>query len=77
MPDMDGITVAEKIMDPSGKEEARIVMLTSAGRRGDAARCREIGIAAYLTKPIKQSELLDAITNVLAAKADELDGVPS
>ena len=71
MPDMDGITVAERIMDLSCKEEARIVMLTSAGHRGDAARCREIGISAYLTKPINQSELLNAITNVLAAEADE------
>jgi two-component system, sensor histidine kinase and response regulator len=36
-------------------------MLTSAGQRGDAARCRELGIAVYLVKPIRQSELLEAV----------------
>jgi CheY-like chemotaxis protein len=45
-----------------------IVMLTSAGQRGDAAHCRELGIAAYLIKPVVQSELLDAILNVLGTK---------
>ena len=42
-------------------------MLTSTGRRGDAARCRRDGISGYLTKPIKQSELLDAIMSILGA----------
>ena len=41
------------------------MMLTASGQRGDAVRCRELGIASYLTKPIKQSELLDAILTVL------------
>jgi len=40
-------------------------MLTSAGLRGDAARCRELGISAYLVKPVRQSELLEAILLVL------------
>ena len=43
-------------------------MLTSAGFRGDAARCRELGIRAYLTKPIKRADLLQAIKIVLGAK---------
>ena len=43
-------------------------MLTSAGRPGDAARCRELGIAAYLTKPIKRSELRDAILLALGVR---------
>ena len=37
------------------------MMLTSAGQRGDVARCRQLGIAVYLVKPIRQSELLEAI----------------
>jgi CheY-like chemotaxis protein len=37
------------------------MMLSSAGRRGDGARCEELGITAYLTKPIKAAELLQAI----------------
>ncbi len=45
--------------------EAKIIMLTSAGQRGDAARCRELGVAAYLSKPVGQSELFDCIVRVL------------
>jgi two-component system, sensor histidine kinase and response regulator len=41
------------------------MMLTSAGHLGDAARCRELGISAYLVKPIRQTELLDGICQVL------------
>ena len=41
------------------------MMLASAGHAGDAARCRELGIAAYLVKPIRQGDLLDSILNVL------------
>ena len=41
------------------------MMLTSAGQRGDAQRCRELGIAVYLIKPIRQSELLEAILAAL------------
>jgi CheY-like chemotaxis protein len=43
-------------------------MLTSGGRPGDVARCRELGIEAYLTKPVRQTELLQVIINVLALK---------
>jgi|WetSurMetagenome_2_1015567.scaffolds.fasta_scaffold02090_3 two-component system, sensor histidine kinase and response regulator len=68
MPEMDGFTVARKIRESFGPDGAIIMMLTSAGQRGDAIRCRELGIAAYLTKPISQSELLDAITKVLALR---------
>ncbi len=44
---------------------ATIMMLTSAGHLGDAARCRELGVSAYLVKPIRQGELLDAICQLL------------
>src|SRR6202022_575858 len=44
---------------------ATIMMFPSAGHLGDAARCRELGISAYLVKPIRQGELLDAICHVL------------
>jgi len=69
MPEMDGFTLAEKIKRDSGLAKPIIMMLTSAGIRGDAARCRKIGISAYLTKPIKQSELLDAIMLALGTTA--------
>ena len=65
MPEMDGFTLAERIKDDPGLVGATIMMLTSAGHIGDAARCRELGISAYLVKPIRQGELLQAICNIL------------
>ncbi len=46
----------------------KIVMLTSAGQPGDAARCRDLGIAAYLLKPINRSELRDALVQALGVQ---------
>jgi two-component system sensor histidine kinase/response regulator len=66
MPVMDGFTVAEKIKRNSDLAGATIMMLTSASHLGDAARCRELGISAYLVKPIRQTELHDAICQILA-----------
>jgi signal transduction histidine kinase/CheY-like chemotaxis protein len=65
MPDMDGFTLAEHIRKDSELMNATIMMLTSAGHLGDAARCRELGISAYLVKPIRQGELLDAVCQLL------------
>lgn len=65
MPDMDGFTLAERIKRDPELVGATIMMLTSAGHLGDAARCRELGISAYLAKPIRQGELLQAICGVL------------
>jgi PAS domain S-box-containing protein len=73
MPNMDGFELAERIQRSSDIEGAAIMMLTSSGQRGDAARCREVGISAYLTKPIKQSSLLDAITTVLGKAEPAID----
>ena len=65
MPEMDGFALAEQIKKDPGLVGATIMMLTSAGHLGDAARCRELGISAYLVKPIRQGELLDSICQVL------------
>ena len=65
MPDMDGFAVAERIRTDPRLAGVTIMMVTSSGQRGDAARCRELGIARYLTKPVRQSELLDAIMSAL------------
>ena len=46
------------------------MMLTSGGQRGDAARCEELGIAAYLIKPVRQAELREAVIRVLHAKQE-------
>ncbi len=73
MPEMDGFTLAEHIQKDPGLLGATIMMLTSAGHLGDAARCRELGISAYLVKPIRQSELLSAICHVLNKTAKSED----
>jgi CheY-like chemotaxis protein/HPt (histidine-containing phosphotransfer) domain-containing protein len=65
MPGMDGFALAERIKQNPELAGATIMMLTSAGQRGDAQRCRELGIAVYLIKPIRQSELLEAILAAL------------
>jgi len=69
MPGMDGFALTERMKQIPELAGATIMMLTSAGLRGDAAHCRELGIAAYLTKPIKQSELLQAILLALGTPA--------
>jgi two-component system sensor histidine kinase/response regulator len=68
MPDMDGFTVVEKIKQDARLAKSVVIMLTSAGFRGDAARCRGLGIKGYLTKPIKRSDLLEAIKVVLGSQ---------
>jgi signal transduction histidine kinase/CheY-like chemotaxis protein/HPt (histidine-containing phosphotransfer) domain-containing protein len=71
MPEMDGFDLAELIRKHEEYGDVALMMLTSSGLRGDAARCRDIGIAAYLTKPVKKSSLLDSILNVLGTSEPE------
>jgi len=61
MPEMDGFTLAERIRQDADLVGAILMMLSSANRREDAARCTELHVSSYLTKPIRQSTLLDAI----------------
>jgi len=68
MPNMDGFVLVEQIRQQTELFAPTIMMLTSAGHRGDAERCRELGVAAYLLKPIRQSELREAIARVLGAR---------
>jgi two-component system sensor histidine kinase/response regulator len=71
MPDMDGFTVAERIKHDPKLAGSAIIMMTSAGLRGDAARCRELRVQAYLSKPIGRSDLLDAIKKVFRPQGSE------
>jgi PAS domain S-box-containing protein len=71
MPKMDGFKLIERIRQRPELSASIIMMLTSAGNRGDAARCQELGVAAYLLKPIRQSELREAIARVLGAGEQE------
>ncbi len=73
MPDVDGFALAGEIAADAQLQGAIIMLLTSGDRPDDAARCRALGVRAYLMKPVKQSELLDAITGVVGvARKDEV-----
>jgi two-component system, sensor histidine kinase and response regulator len=69
MPDMDGFELAERIRNTPRLIETAIVILTSADLRTDPARCRELGISTYLTKPVRHAELHAAISAALIDQA--------
>ncbi|HEV2420013.1 MAG TPA: response regulator [Terriglobia bacterium] len=68
MPEMDGFDLVKQIREYPDLENITIMMLSSSGLRGDAVRCRELRVAAYLTKPVGQKELRDAVVSVVAGK---------
>jgi len=74
MPEMDGFTLAEQIVKRPELAGATLMMLSSADQHRDAVRCRELGVAAYLTKPIKQSELHNTILTSLGVAPPETEG---
>ena len=61
MPDMDGFMLVEQLRNSAEFREAVVILLTSGGRPGDAARGRELGISSQLMKPVRSSELLEAV----------------
>ena len=65
MPDMDGFTLVELLQQRGEIGTSALILLTSAGRRGEAARCRSLPLAAYLSKPVRRAELLEAILRAL------------
>ena len=71
MPDIDGFAVAEQIRRDPKLAGATIMMLTTTGRVADSERCRNLGISAFLTKPVKQSDLFDVIVTALGTSALE------
>src|SRR5437762_6853490 len=66
MPDRDGFELATAIRAEPDLMRTRLLILTSAGQRGDGERCRQLGIQAYLTKPIARADLIEAVGTVLA-----------
>jgi len=66
MPDQDGFELGTAIRADRALRETRLLILTSAGQRGDGERCRQLGIQAYLTKPIARADLVEAVGTVLA-----------
>jgi len=71
MPGMDGFELAEKVKQDPDLVSVVIMMLTSSGQRGDAAHCRQLGISAYLVKPIRKSELLATMLAALGRASDK------
>jgi signal transduction histidine kinase/DNA-binding response OmpR family regulator len=76
MPVMDGFETARRLRAQPGYCGSPVIILASSGQRGDAARCREMGISAYLTKPVKQSSLLNAVITVLGKTEPEGERAP-
>ncbi len=66
MPDMDGAMLGERIIAMRGLADTRLVMLTSLDRHGDTPRLAALGFAAYLTKPVRVRELIDAVARVMS-----------
>jgi CheY-like chemotaxis protein len=65
MPHTDGFSVAEQIVHDPALAGTTLLMLSSAGRPDDFMRCKALGIARCLTKPVKESDLLEAILRAL------------
>jgi PAS domain S-box-containing protein len=61
MPEMDGEELGRSIKQDADLADTILIMVSSMGVRGDVARLKKIGFAAYLTKPIKQSQLYDCL----------------
>ena len=80
MPDMDGFSVAASIKSTPSLAGLTVMMLTSAARNGDIARCAKLGVASYLIKPIKRLELLNlilkAMGKVRASSLQSSDKIP-
>ncbi len=70
MPGIDGFETAELIKKKNPSDSPKLIMLTSVGKADDMKRCRTLGIESYLLKPIKKSELLETILEVLGEKQE-------
>ena len=74
MPEMDGFRLVEQLrQSPELAGKAKIILLLSTGQQGESARCRELGVDAYLTKPVSQAELFEALSHVLGPSPSKPD----
>lgn len=71
MPDMDGFELSTRIRKRYNADDLRLIILSSAAGLGDSGRCQQVGIDRYLTKPVIQSELLDAVLQVMRVVQDD------
>jgi two-component system sensor histidine kinase/response regulator len=77
MPQMDGFEVVRQMSSRLGRARATILMLSSDDRAGDAARCRQLGVATYLIKPLTRNELLASIVTALAGAPEPIPALSS
>jgi two-component system sensor histidine kinase/response regulator len=66
MPERDGFDLAAEMRSDAQLRQAGIMLLTSAGRPGDGQKCRELGVSAYMQKPVSRVELVEAAVAALA-----------
>jgi CheY-like chemotaxis protein len=66
MPGTDGFTMARAIREDPSIESSIVLMLSSEGHLDGAARCRALGVEHYLTKPMRQSDLFEALLQAVA-----------
>jgi CheY-like chemotaxis protein len=66
MPGVDGFELVDRIKKTPALTNSFILMLTSGEHLGDLARCRELGVSVFLTKPVRRAELRDAIARTLS-----------
>ncbi|HTS16306.1 MAG TPA: response regulator [Verrucomicrobiae bacterium] len=70
MPETDGFELAAQIRQDADLSATKVIMLSSAGHAGVASRCKELGLAGYLTKPVKQSELFNTIAAAVGIRCE-------
>lgn len=71
MPGIDGFTLADLLQGNSSLACPAMITISSSTRPGDFQRCRDLGIARHMTKPVIKSELFDAIIDVLGEHLDD------
>jgi CheY-like chemotaxis protein len=77
MPEMGGEALGRKIKQDPDLKKTILVIMSSLGQRGDAKRLAEAGFAAYLTKPVKQSQLYDCLVTVTGAQKEAVQERPA
>ena len=77
LPDRGGFELVQAIRQDPEIPPLAMVMMTSVGRSGDVGRCRELGVAGYLTRPVTRTELRDALCRVLGGGTTETESGPA
>ena len=77
MPEMDGFELVRRIKKNDALRGIPIMLFTAAGNIGDGDKCKRLGVDCYITKPIKQSDLCNAVKSVIDIKKDDRPADPT